>query len=194
MGGVGRGRVIVPALSPPPLTKPLKHTPRLGLIVRMMILLMMITEDFILKSLKNVPISLQKPQMLMMTVTVKVNKSLVKIWLWSPKLKTFILFRKGDFIIMVENVNVTAYDGKNLKDLIQIVFRKKEELDITLAKARWKPTQIDLGGFRNVSEMKKAGLKLELVVTKAPSHGAVDNSQLKDCDVIEKVISIILPK
>lgn len=81
MGGVGRGRVIVPALSPPPLTKPLKHTPRLGLIVRMMILLMMITEDFILKSLKNVPISLQKPQMLMMTVTVKVNKSLVKIWL-----------------------------------------------------------------------------------------------------------------
>ena len=78
---MGRGRVIVPALSPPPLTKPLKHTPRLGLIVRMMILLMMITEDFILKSLKNVPISLQKPQMLMMTVTVKVNKSLVKIWL-----------------------------------------------------------------------------------------------------------------
>ena len=46
-----------------------------------MTLLIMITEDFILKSLKNVPISLQKPQMLMMTVTVKVNKSLVKIWL-----------------------------------------------------------------------------------------------------------------
>ena len=83
MRGVGRGRVILPALSPPPLIKPLKHTPRLGLIVRMMILLMMITEDFILKSLKNVPISLQKPpqMLMMMTVTVKVNKSLVKIWL-----------------------------------------------------------------------------------------------------------------
>ena len=95
---------------------------------------------------------------------------------------------------MVENVNVTASHGKELKDLIQIVFREKEELNITLAKARWKPIQIDIEGFRNVSEMKKAGLTLELVVKKAPSHGVVGSSKLKDCDVIEKVISIILAK
>ena len=42
--------------------------------------------------------------------------------------------------------------------------------------------------------MKKTGLTLELVVCKAPGHGAIGSSQLKDCDIIEKVSSILLPK
>ena len=92
---------------------------------------------------------------------------------------------------MVEHVNVTAFDGKELKELIQHLFSEKEELNITLSEARLKPTQIDLEGFRNVSEMKKDGLTLELVVKKAPSHGTVGSSQLRDHDVIEKVISIV---
>ena len=92
---------------------------------------------------------------------------------------------------MVENVNVAAFDGEQLKALIQLVFGKKEKLNITLAEARWKPTKIDIEGFEKVSELKEAGLTLELVVRKASSHGAVGSSQLKDCDVIEKVISII---
>lgn len=74
------------------------------------------------------PISPWKPSqmLMMMRLTVKVNHSLVKIWLWSLKFKTFTLFRKGEYIIMVKNVIVTAFDGKKLKDLIQTVFREKE--------------------------------------------------------------------
>ena len=113
------------------------------------------------------------------------------MWLSDLKLKTFSPFRKGDYIIMVENVNVTAFDGKELKELVQYGFPEKEELNITLSEARLKPTQIHLEGFRNISEMKKGDLTLELVVKKAPSHGTVGSSQLKDYDVIEKVISIV---
>lgn len=92
---------------------------------------------------------------------------------------------------MVENVDVTAFDGEELKEFIHYMFPEKEELNITLSEARLKPTKIDLEGFRNVSEMKKDGLTLELVVKKAPSYETVENSQLKDYDVIEKVISIL---
>ena len=113
------------------------------------------------------------------------------MWLSDLKLKTFSSFRKGDYIIMVENVNVSAFDGKEFKDLVQHGFPEKEELNITLSEARLKPTQIHLEGFRNVSEMKKDDLTLELVVKKAPRHGTMGSSQLKDYDIIEKVISIV---
>ena len=55
---------------------------------------------------------------------------------------------------MVENVDVTAFDGEELKEFIHYMFPEKEELNITLSEARLKPTKIDLEGFRNVSEMK----------------------------------------
>ena len=95
---------------------------------------------------------------------------------------------------MVENVNVSAFDGKELKELIQYGFREKEELNITLSEALLKPTQIDLKGFGMFQKWKKDGLTMELVVKKAPNYGTVGSSQLKDYDFIGKVINITSAK
>ena len=56
--------------------------------------------------------------------------------------------------MMVEDIDVSSYDKKKFDELIQVGFRKKKLLNITLCKARSKPSEVLEIELRNVPAMK----------------------------------------
>ena len=105
--------------------------------------------------------------------------------IYSPQSGSPLYFSKGDYIIMVENVNVTSYNVQKLRHLIENTFQNREQLTITLSKASKPSTELEVE-FRNFSEMEELGLNLAMVFRKKSTETG-ECAVIKDYDVIEKV-------
>ena len=99
-----------------------------------------------------------------------------------------LYFREGDYIIMVEKINVTSFDAKKLDQLIQTRFQNKTLLNICFTKARAKPSAEFEVKFQNVSEIKEVDLSVGMVFRKRGNDQIEETPSIKDYDVIEKVI------
>ena len=104
-----------------------------------------------------------------------------------------LYFREGDYIIMVEKINVTSFDVKKLNHLIQTRFQNKTLLNICFTKARAKPSAEFEVKFQNVSEIKEVDLSVGMVFRKRGNNQIEETPSIKDYDVIEKVIDCFKP-
>ena len=91
---------------------------------------------------------------------------------------------------MVENIDVTSFDKKKFDELIQVGFREKELLNITLCKARSKPSEELEIELRNVPAMKDGEISLAMVFRNKTRCINDKNSVIKSYDIIEKVTDI----
>lgn len=89
--------------------------------------------------------------------------------------------------MMVENIDVSSYDQKKFDELIQIGFREKELLNITLCKARSKPSEELEVELRNVPAMKDGEISLAMIFRNKTRCINDENSVIKCYDIIEKV-------
>ena len=89
--------------------------------------------------------------------------------------------------MMVENIDVSSYDKKKFDELIQVGFREKELLNITLCKARSKPSEELEVELRNVPAMKDGEISLAMVFRNKTRCISDENSVIKCYDIIEKV-------
>lgn len=92
--------------------------------------------------------------------------------------------------MMVENIDVTSFDKKKFDELIQVGFREKELLNITLCKARSKPSEELEIELRNVPAMKDGEISLAMVFRNKTRCINDKNSVIKSYDIIEKVTDI----
>ena len=88
---------------------------------------------------------------------------------------------------MVEDIDVSSYDKKKFDELIQVGFRKKKLLNITLCKARSKPSEVLEIELSNVPAMKEGEISLAMVFRNKPSCIIEENCVIKCYDVIEEI-------